>query len=80
VNHGFFIENIQDLDLAWDREETDYLWDLCERFDLRFFVVYDQYDLKYNRSMEDLKERFYQVSKKLVSVILSNEYARNLII
>jgi len=59
---------IKDLDLAWDREETDYLWDLCERFDLRFFVVYDQYDVKYNRSMEDLKERFYQVSRKIVKV------------
>jgi DNA methyltransferase 1-associated protein 1 len=59
---------IKELDLAWGREETDYLWDLCEKFDLRFFVIYDQYDLKYNRSMEDLKERFYQVTKKIANI------------
>lgn len=58
----------QNLDKAWGRDETDYLWDLCEKFDLRFIVIYDRYDPKYNRSVEDLKERFYQVNKKILEV------------
>jgi len=29
----------------WSREETDYLLDLCERFDLRFIVIADKYEV-----------------------------------
>ena len=53
---------------GWTKEETDVLWELCERFDLRFIVVFDRYDEKYNRTMEDLKARYYSVSKKLLQV------------
>ena len=29
---------------GWSREETDYLWDLCEEYDLRFYIVADRYE------------------------------------
>ena len=30
----------------WDRLETDVLFELCERFDLRFIVIADRFSLK----------------------------------
>lgn len=30
-------------DPAWSRQETDYLLDLCEQFDLRFLIIADRY-------------------------------------
>lgn len=30
----------------WSREETDYLLDMCERFDLRFPVIQDRYEVR----------------------------------
>eukprot|EP01024_Parvocaulis_polyphysoides_P025382 TRINITY_DN2316_c0_g1_i3.p1 TRINITY_DN2316_c0_g1~~TRINITY_DN2316_c0_g1_i3.p1 ORF type:complete len:417 (+),score=74.06 TRINITY_DN2316_c0_g1_i3:24-1253(+) len=52
----------------WSREETDYLFDLCEQFDLRWVVIADRYDYPngQTRSMEDLKQRYYDVAKKLI--------------
>jgi DNA methyltransferase 1-associated protein 1 len=44
-------------DPAWSREETDKLFELCERFDLRFIVIVDRFPT--DRSMEDLKSRYY---------------------
>ena len=26
---------------------SNYLWELCERYDLRFIVIDDRYDIKY---------------------------------
>lgn len=31
-------------DDGWTKVETDHLFDLCKRFDLRFVVVHDRYD------------------------------------
>lgn len=31
-------------DDGWTKAETDHLFDLCKRFDLRFVVVHDRYD------------------------------------
>ncbi|XP_051174147.1 DNA methyltransferase 1-associated protein 1 isoform X1 [Leptopilina boulardi] len=47
----------------WSRAETDHLFDLCRRFDLRFIVIHDRWDrTKFPvRSVEELKERYYQV-------------------
>ncbi|GLC37387.1 hypothetical protein PLESTB_001592800 [Pleodorina starrii] len=63
----------------WTREETDYLYDLCEQFDLRWHVIYDRYEWPGRpsagggppvpppvRSLEDLKERYYGVARKLL--------------
>ncbi|KAJ8866015.1 hypothetical protein PR048_033539 [Dryococelus australis] len=48
---------------SWSRQETDHLFDLCRRFDLRFIVVHDRWDrLQFqDRSVEDLKERYYNI-------------------
>lgn len=42
---------------AWTREETDQLFDLSARFDLRFVVIADK--LPYSRTVEELKNRYY---------------------
>jgi len=52
----------------WTREETDHLMHLCTRFDLRFIVIHDRWDrirFKTERSVEDLKERYYFVYNQL---------------
>lgn len=41
----------------WNKEETDQLFDLCERFDLRFVVIADRFPT--SRSVEELKNRYY---------------------
>ncbi|XP_057320061.1 DNA methyltransferase 1-associated protein 1 [Microplitis mediator] len=48
---------------GWTRAETDHLFDLCRRFDLRFIVIQDRWDRSKfpPRTVEDLKERYYQV-------------------
>lgn len=100
-------------DDGWTKAETDHLFDLCKRFDLRFIVVHDRYDhqqyrvitqsltidwiskwmlcdnshiaanwllisfiskdsINYScfqkRSVEDLKERYYNICGKLTKV------------
>lgn len=70
----------------WSREETDYLFELCERFDLRFTVIADRWDfttaaaagaagaaVSTQRSVEDLKERYYSISRKLLMAREGNE-------
>jgi DNA methyltransferase 1-associated protein 1 len=54
-------------DTDWSKEETDYLFDLCRQYDLRFPVIQDRYQFENKfRTMEDLKERYYSVNKTLV--------------
>lgn len=31
------------MDPGWTREDTDYLFELCEKYDLRFLVVHDAF-------------------------------------
>ncbi|KAI3800886.1 hypothetical protein L1987_28985 [Smallanthus sonchifolius] len=50
-------------DPAWSREETDQLFDLGERFDLRFVVIADRFPS--SRSVEELKNRYYSVSRAI---------------
>lgn len=54
----------------WTREETDQLFDLCRRFDLRWFVIHDRYDTRrfstnQKRSIEDMKERYFFICNTL---------------
>lgn len=53
----------------WTKDETDYLMEMCTRFDLRFNVIHDRWDRKRfhgtERSVEDLKERYYFVYNQL---------------
>jgi DNA methyltransferase 1-associated protein 1 len=49
-------------DENWTKQETDQLFDLCRRFDLRFVVIHDRWDhAQSKRSVEDLKERYYNI-------------------
>jgi len=58
---------------TWSREETDRLFDLCQRFDLRFIVIqgrwnYGEYVNAVKRTTEDLKDRYYSVCNTLTKV------------
>eukprot|EP00894_Picocystis_sp_ML_P004594 jgi/Pico_ML_1/55111/g858.t1 len=54
-------------DPDWSREETDHLLNMCETYDLRFVVLADRYRWPgKDRSVEDLKERYYTVARRLV--------------
>ncbi|KAI8062221.1 hypothetical protein BC940DRAFT_309094 [Gongronella butleri] len=60
-------KNLTDTD--WSKEETDYLFKLCRQFDLRFPVIADRYNFGSTaRTMEDLKDRYYSVNRKLIKV------------
>lgn len=50
---------------GWGREETLYLFDLMREYDLRFVVVADRYQYSH-RSIEELKDRYYTVCRRLV--------------
>lgn len=48
----------------WTKAQTDHLFDLAKRFDLRFIVMADRWDRQDygHKSIEDMKERYYEVS------------------
>mmetsp|Transcript_17347 Transcript_17347/g.29679 ORF Transcript_17347/g.29679 Transcript_17347/m.29679 type:complete len:437 (+) Transcript_17347:99-1409(+) len=58
----------------WSKAETDYLFDFCERFDLRFIVIADRYEfvppfgapVPPPRDIEDLKDRYYSIARRLL--------------
>ncbi|KAI3514715.1 hypothetical protein L1887_13353 [Cichorium endivia] len=50
-------------DPTWTKEDTDQLFDLCERFDLRFSVIADRFPSP--RTVEELKNRYYSVSRSI---------------
>ena len=58
-------------DKDWSRVETDVLFDLCRQFELKFLIIHDRWNnvLYPDRSVEDLKERYYTICTSL-------EYAR----
>lgn len=58
---------------GWTKEQTDHLFDLCNKYDLRWPVISDRYSLLPNRTEEECKYRYYSVCKK----ILSHRKARN---
>lgn len=51
------------MNTKWNKSQTDYLFELAQRFDTRFVVMADRWDRdKYGtKTVEDLKERFYEV-------------------
>ena len=59
----------------WTRAETDCLFDLCDRFQLKFIVIADRYldELRLSvpqgidRSVDELKDRYYTVSRILLA-------------
>ncbi|KAI0832741.1 hypothetical protein BC628DRAFT_1414996 [Trametes gibbosa] len=57
-------------DQDWTKEETDYLFELVREYDGRFYIVHDRYEYsrpdKSARSLEDIKDRYFSVCRKLV--------------
>ncbi|KIJ70140.1 hypothetical protein HYDPIDRAFT_104810 [Hydnomerulius pinastri MD-312] len=55
-------------DKDWTKEETDYLFNIVQEFDLRWYVVHDRYEYSDGptRAIEDLKDRYYSVCRKLI--------------
>ncbi|XP_048336746.1 SWR1-complex protein 4 [Ziziphus jujuba] len=51
-------------DPMWTKDETDQLFDFCERFDLRFIVIADRFPS--SRTVEELKDRYYSVSRAIL--------------
>ncbi|XP_043812509.1 SWR1-complex protein 4 isoform X2 [Manihot esculenta] len=51
-------------DPMWTKKETDQLFDLCERFDLRFIIIADRFPS--SRTVEELKDRYYSVSRAIL--------------
>lgn len=51
------------MNTRWNKASTDHLFDLAQRFDTRFVVMADRWEKdKYGvKSIEDLKERYYEV-------------------
>lgn len=60
--------NVGDIGRGWTKEETDYLFQMLKRFDLRFVVVQDRWNYGTERSVEDLKERYYTVAKAVLQL------------
>ncbi|VFQ86509.1 unnamed protein product [Cuscuta campestris] len=52
-------------DPTWTKEETDQLFELCKRFDLRFIVIADRFPS--SRTIEELKDRYYTVSRVVLN-------------
>mgnify|MGYP003365297870 CR=1 FL=1 len=47
----------------WSFEEIDYLFELCRKYDLRWFLIFDRYSFDKSRTLEDLKEEFYHICR-----------------
>ncbi|KAI8909641.1 hypothetical protein EDD86DRAFT_190809 [Gorgonomyces haynaldii] len=58
-------------DPTWTKEETDHLFELARTYDLRFIIMHDRTHL--DRSIEELKQRYYQVVRILLSLRLPIE-------
>lgn len=54
----------------WTKQQTDHLFDLARRYDLRFVIMADRWDrANYGtKTVEDLKERYYEVVSILTKV------------
>lgn len=60
---------------GWTRVETDYLWQLCSEYDLRFNIISDRYDFYCPtsgapgppRSLEDIKYRYYSLTRAVLA-------------
>ena len=55
---------------AWDRTDSNLLFDLCRRFELRWPVIHDRFPE--GRTMEQLKERYYDMCRALLAARTAN--------
>lgn len=59
-------------DARWPKEHTDHLFELCRRYDLRWPVIYDRFDLKPSHDLEEMKLRFYTVTTRVIAARLKD--------
>ncbi|KAA8495688.1 DNA methyltransferase 1-associated protein 1 [Porphyridium purpureum] len=53
----------------WTKADTDVLFELCKRFDLRFPVIHDRWpDHCTKRTLDELRDRYYSVARKIFEV------------
>lgn len=59
----------------WTFAEVDYLFQLCRKYDLRWFIIYDRYqfDSPNHRILEDLKSKFYEMCQNYFAARNSND-------
>lgn len=59
----------------WSKAQTDHLFDLANRFDLRFIIMTDRWDRANfgTKTVEDLKERYYEVLSQLSKVCCAHK-------
>lgn len=50
----------------WTFEETCYLFKLCSNFSLRWHVIIDRFESDKKRTLEDLKQKFYNTCRSLL--------------
>ncbi|KAJ3189457.1 swr complex subunit [Gaertneriomyces sp. JEL0708] len=55
-------------DDAWTKEETVHLYSLCKTYDLRWHVIMDRFESSRPRSMEELKDRYYMMTRHLLQL------------
>ncbi|GAW81745.1 hypothetical protein, conserved [Plasmodium gonderi] len=72
-NDEFYDKEIQHMNTKWTKEETDYLFKLCEKYECHFIIIYDVYDAEYKRTIEEIKDRFYSVSKKVIEDVFDQK-------
>lgn len=56
----------------WSREETDYLFSLCKKYDLRWQVIGDRYNRQPIRSIEECKSRYYRICNRVLTYRRAN--------
>ncbi|KAK5661645.1 hypothetical protein OQA88_9745 [Cercophora sp. LCS_1] len=87
-----YTSNLENED--WTKEETDYLLELAQEYDLRWTIIWDRYEFTpkappgdpagdtnmavmpapKERTMEDLKARYYEVAAKMMAVQKPAQY------
>ncbi|KIK67949.1 hypothetical protein GYMLUDRAFT_36753 [Collybiopsis luxurians FD-317 M1] len=61
-----YTRHLEDSD--WTKEETEYLFKIAQDYDLRWYIIHDRYEYPNGRTreLEDLKDRYYSVCRKLI--------------
>lgn len=67
-------EHLQDP--GWTKEQTNELFELAKRFDTRFIVMADR--ISSQKSVEEIKERYYRVAQKLLELRQDDDDAEEL--
>ena len=48
----------------WEFKEVRQLFDLCRKYDLRWFIIQDRFEGETTRTLEDMKDAFYTICRR----------------